>query len=143
MPIALASVPVPGAAIGTANPAAFLKANPGTILLLKDAGGGDGVDVQFTVQSGAVALRPYAWFASSNLVAFPDGGRWVGLGFDSVSGASAATANPASGNASAWGRFQDCDAGGRAWMLVAESGSVANVLEAQIDIVRRSLVTVG
>lgn len=133
-PIALGSVPT-GAG---SDPWSYSTANPGKVLLPKDGTNGDGADVKFQVENAAVSLRPWFWTPESSVTG---GGVWQPLGFDSVSGPSAATANPASLNGTAHGRYQDADSGGRAWILVAESGNVANVLWAHLDLVRRSVTT--
>lgn len=133
-PIALASVPT-GAG---SDPYTYAAANHGKVLLPKDGGIGDGADVKFQVENAAVSLRPWFWTPEE---AVTGGGVWQGLGYDSLSGPEPSTANPASGNGTAHGRFQDADSGGRAWILVAETGNVANVLWAHLDIVRRSVTT--
>jgi len=135
-PIAIGSVPT-GAG---SDPKTYGAANPGRVLLPHVAGGADGADVRFRVQNAAVALRPWFWTVEESESA---GGVWQPLGFDAAPGVGPdpSTADPAQANGTAHGRFQDSDSGGRAWILVAESGNVANVLWAHLDIVRRAVTT--
>lgn len=133
-PIALASVPT-GAG---SDPKTYAANNPGKVLLQKDGTLGDGVDVLLKVANAAVGLRPWFWTEEESETG---GGVWQPLGFDAVNGPGPATADPALGKGTAHGRYQDSDSGGRSWILVAETGLVANVLWAHLVVNRRSVTT--
>lgn len=119
------------------DPQSYEIAHPGTVYRAQS---GDAVTVLHQAVNAAVALRPYFWVPDDGSGKIASGGRWVGIGYDATSGATPSAADPASGNACAHGRYQDEDSGGRHWILVAESGMVANSVWALLTVSRRQTV---
>jgi hypothetical protein len=121
------------------DPATYSAANPGKVFFA--APSADGITVTHQATAAAVTLRPYFWMTDDGTGKIANSGRWVGIGTDAVSGAAGSKADPALYNGCAHGRYQDEDSGGRSWILVVESGLVANVVWARLDANRRTTTT--
>lgn len=115
------------------DPVTYDAVNPGKVFRGSSS---DSVTVTHQAVTAAVGIRPYFWEVDDGTGKIANGGRWVGLGFDAMAGVTPSIANPGLGNACAHKRFEDEDSGGRWWILVVETGLVANCVWAKLNVNR-------